>query len=238
MKASLFEKLRQPTTVVLSAGHGAGDTGTVNGDFKEADEAIIIVDEIAKQLKKKGITVDVVPHENGLKTAIKYVNARYDGGDAWAIEIHRGSTDGLPVKQASLRCGAYYYPSQGSTDRHLHGQRLETLWSSRHDLGAAGYGVGLHAIGMDPGHETGRPFARARLHGGRQFQAASPQAGENRGAIRIRSFHRRRLGRRNPSNRRLPRPLQVPPRDSCGSGSSDGSCDTGLDSARSAGVCL
>jgi N-acetylmuramoyl-L-alanine amidase len=97
MKTSLFEKLRQPTAVVLSAGHGAGDPGTVNGDFKEADEAIIIVDEIAKQLKKKGITVDVVPHENGLKTAIKYVNARYDAGDAWEIEIHRCSADGLPV---------------------------------------------------------------------------------------------------------------------------------------------
>jgi N-acetylmuramoyl-L-alanine amidase len=53
MKTSLFEKLRQPTTVVLSAGHGAGDPGTVNGDFKEADEAIIIVDAIAKQLKKR-----------------------------------------------------------------------------------------------------------------------------------------------------------------------------------------
>jgi len=116
MKTSLFEKLRQPATVVLSAGHGGGDPGKVNGDFKEADEAIILVDEIAKQLKKKGITVDVVPHESDLKTAIKWVNARYDGGDAWAIEIHRCSTDGLPVKQASLRCGVYYYPSQGSTE--------------------------------------------------------------------------------------------------------------------------
>jgi N-acetylmuramoyl-L-alanine amidase len=52
---------------VLSAGHGAGDPGTVNGNFKEADEAIIIVDEIAKQLKKKGITIDVVPHETASK---------------------------------------------------------------------------------------------------------------------------------------------------------------------------
>ena len=116
MKTSLFEKLRQPTTIVLSAGHGAGDPGTVNGKFKEADEAIILVDEIAKQLKKKGITIDVVPHESDLKTAIKYVNARYNEGDAWAIEIHRSSADGLPVKQASLRCGVYYYPSQASTE--------------------------------------------------------------------------------------------------------------------------
>ena len=116
MNTSLFEKLRQPTAVVLSAGHGGGDPGTVIGDFKEADEAMIMVDEIAKQLKKKGITVDVVPHENGLKTAIQYVNARYDTGDAWAIEIHRSSADGLPVKQGSLRCGVYYYPSQASTE--------------------------------------------------------------------------------------------------------------------------
>jgi N-acetylmuramoyl-L-alanine amidase len=82
MKTSLFEKLRQPTTIVLSAGYGAGDPGTVNGNFNEADEAIIMVDEIAKQLKKKGITVDVVPHDSSLKTAIKYVNGRYEGGDA------------------------------------------------------------------------------------------------------------------------------------------------------------
>ncbi len=116
MKTSLFEKLRQPTTVVFSAGHDAGDPGTVIGDFKEADEAIILVDEIAKQLKKKGITVDVVPHESDLKTAIKYVNARYNADDAWAIEIHRCSADGLPAKQASLRCGVYYYPSQASTE--------------------------------------------------------------------------------------------------------------------------
>ena len=38
---------------MLSAGHGDGDQGAVNGDFKEADEAIILVDEIAKQLKKR-----------------------------------------------------------------------------------------------------------------------------------------------------------------------------------------
>src|SRR5262245_22792923 len=116
MKTSLFEKLRQPTTIVLSAGHDAGDPGTVIGKFKEADEAIILVDETAKQLKKKGMTIDVVPHESSLKTAIKYVNARYNEGDAWAIEIHRSSADGLPVKKASLRCGVYYYPSQASTE--------------------------------------------------------------------------------------------------------------------------
>ena len=52
MKTSLLEKLRQPTAIVLSAGHGDGDPEALNGDFKEADEAIIMVDEIAKQLKK------------------------------------------------------------------------------------------------------------------------------------------------------------------------------------------
>ena len=108
MKTSLFEKLRQPTTIVLSAGHGAGDPGTVNGNFKEADEAIILVDEIAKQLKKRGITIDVVPHESSLKTAIKYVNARYDVNDAWAIEIHRSSADGLPVKASKMDCVAIF----------------------------------------------------------------------------------------------------------------------------------
>ena len=116
MKTSLFEKLRQPTTVVLSAGHGGGDPGTVNGNLKEADEAVIMVDEIAKQLKKKGITVDVVPHENGLKTAIRYVNARYDTGDAWAIEIHRSSADGLPSETGVVALWSVLLSSQASTE--------------------------------------------------------------------------------------------------------------------------
>ncbi len=113
-KPAGLENLRQPTTIVLSAGHGDGDPGAVNGEFKEADEAIMMVDEIAKQLKKAAITVDVVPHKNGLKGAIKYVNDRYDLGDAWAIEIHRDSADGLPVEQASLRCGVYYNLPRGA----------------------------------------------------------------------------------------------------------------------------
>src|SRR5437762_3650550 len=80
-------------------------------------------------------------------------------------------------------------------DWHLYGERLEALWSSRHELGTTGHGFALQAIGMDPGAGTGLAFARTRFHGGRQFQDASPQASENGGAILIRSFHRRRLRR-------------------------------------------
>ena len=122
MKTSLFEKLRQPTTLVLSAGHGGGDPGTVNGDFKEADEAVIIVDEIAKQLKKKDITIDVVPHENGLKSAIQYVNARYDTGDAWAIEIHRWLSGWSSSETGVVALWSVLLSQPGQhRDRHLYG---------------------------------------------------------------------------------------------------------------------
>ncbi|MGV3663127.1 MAG: N-acetylmuramoyl-L-alanine amidase [Prosthecobacter sp.] len=116
MKTSLFEKLRSPTTIVLSAGHGAGDPGAVNGTFKEAEQTVVIVDEIAKILRKEGVNVDVVPHTHGLADAIKHINQRHDAGTAWAIEIHRDSADGLPAEQASLRCGVYHYPNQGGTE--------------------------------------------------------------------------------------------------------------------------
>ena len=239
MKTSLFEKLRQPTTVVLSAGHGAGDPGTVIGDFKEADEAIIMVDEVAKQLKKKGITVDVVPHENGLKTAIQYVNARYDTGDAWAIEIHRSSADGLPAKQASLRCGVYYYPSQASTEIGIFiANALKrfgadgTSWA-RPDTESGFTRLGwirdtkpvahLLELGCMEGDNSKKHLLKlAKIATQSLYEAFTGVAWDD--------------GIERTGKSREPR--QAPSGNSCGSDSADGSRDTCLDSAGSAGVCL
>ena len=239
MKTSLFEKLRQPTTVVLSAGHGAGDPGTVIGDFKEADQAIIMVDEVAKQLKKKGITVDLVPHENGLKTAIQYVNARYDTGDAWAIEIHRSPADGLPVKQASLRCGVYYYPSQASTEIGIFmANALKrfgadgTSWA-RPDTESGFTRLGwirdtkpvahLLELGCMEGDNSKRHLLKlAKIATQSLYEAFTGVAWDDE----------------NRANCQIPRARQAPSGNSCGSGSADGSRDTCLESAGSAGVGL
>lgn len=107
MKTSNLSALQQPTKIVLSAGHGDGDPGAVNGPHKEADQAVVMVDKMASGLRERGVDVEVVPHERGLSGAIKWVNDRFKLGEAWVIEIHRDSAGGLSQDDASRRCGVY-----------------------------------------------------------------------------------------------------------------------------------
>lgn len=100
--------LRSVSTVVLSAGHGGSDPGACNGVHKERDQCIQIVKWMATRLQGHGIMVDVVPHQLGLNEGIRYVNARHKAGQAWALEIHRDSANGLSMEDASARCGIYY----------------------------------------------------------------------------------------------------------------------------------
>jgi N-acetylmuramoyl-L-alanine amidase len=100
--------LRSVSTVVLSAGHGGADPGACHGQHNERDQCIQIVDWMAARLQGHGIMVDVVPHQLGLGEGIRYVNARYPAGKAWALEIHRDSANGLNEADASTRCGIYY----------------------------------------------------------------------------------------------------------------------------------
>jgi peptidoglycan hydrolase-like protein with peptidoglycan-binding domain len=114
MRTSTLPQLQEPTTIVLAAGHGASDTGAEFGQFKERDEAIVIVDRMAADLRARGVTVEIAPHEEDTPASIRFVNERFGFGDAWVLEIHRDSASGLDPDDASLRCGIYYGTSEGS----------------------------------------------------------------------------------------------------------------------------
>lgn len=103
--------------IVLCAGHGGGDPGAVNGSMREADHNIYITDRIAKNLRDRGITVDVVPHNLGLADSIAWVNrqsypaySQSRNDNAWVIEIHRDANyPQLPQEQKDNQMGVYYF---------------------------------------------------------------------------------------------------------------------------------
>ncbi|GAB4146872.1 MAG: hypothetical protein OHK0017_07890 [Patescibacteria group bacterium] len=106
--------------IVLSAGHGAGDPGAVNGQHREADQCMYMVDRMAEMIRRAGIECDVVPHNQGLQGAINWVNARYKMGDAWVIEIHRDSTaNAASISQDRLlkQCGVYFFGGSAESQR-------------------------------------------------------------------------------------------------------------------------
>ncbi len=114
MKTSPLPALQRVATVILSAGHGGGDPGAVNGPHREADQAIMIVDWMADMLRRWQVPVHIVPHDLGLRDGIAWINARFSYGTTWALEIHRDSAEGLTVDDASYRCGIYTGASESS----------------------------------------------------------------------------------------------------------------------------
>jgi N-acetylmuramoyl-L-alanine amidase len=100
--------LKNVNKIILCAGHGGDDPGAVNGQFREADQTIYLVDKIADILRKGSINVDVVPHNLRLVPSIGWVNQRYTFGNSWAIEVHRNSAT-VSGNQADRECGAFYY---------------------------------------------------------------------------------------------------------------------------------
>ena len=119
MRTSNLPLLQEPTVIVLAGGHGAGDPGATNGAHKERDQAIKIVDFMAEEIRGRGgesVTVEVAPHEHDTEDTIQWVNARFGFGDAWVLEIHRDSAEGLSPDDASNRCGVYYGTSESSKD--------------------------------------------------------------------------------------------------------------------------
>lgn len=107
MNTSSLELLQAPGTIVLAAGHGAGDPGATFGSHKERDQAIVIVDAMAALLKARGVDVVIAPHGDDTDVTISWVNQRYSFGSAWVIEVHRDSASGLSEDDASRRCGVY-----------------------------------------------------------------------------------------------------------------------------------
>ena len=116
MNTSSLELLQAPETLVLAAGHGGGDPGATNGSFKERDQAIVIVDQMAALLGARGVDVVIAPHEDDTDVSIQWVNKKYDFGEAWVIEVHRDSASGLGQDDASRRCGVYTGTSSRSIE--------------------------------------------------------------------------------------------------------------------------
>lgn len=114
MNTSPLPALQRVATVILSAGHGGGDPGAVNGEHREADQAKLIVGWMADLLRLWHVPTIVVPHDLGLSAGIAWVNNRFGYGTTWALEIHRDSADGLAMGDASYRCGIYTGASASS----------------------------------------------------------------------------------------------------------------------------
>ena len=79
--------------ILLISGHGAGDSGacaTIKGvRYKEAEETIVMVKKIKKQLSKYNVAVDVYPtdrnaYEDAKKGCLKVDFSKYD----YVLEIH------------------------------------------------------------------------------------------------------------------------------------------------------
>ena len=105
MNTSSLALLQAPETLVLAAGHGGGDPGATNGNFKERDQAIVIVDQMAALLEARGVNIVIAPHEDDTDVSVQWVNGRYEFGEAWVIEVHRDSASGLGMNHATRRFG-------------------------------------------------------------------------------------------------------------------------------------
>lgn len=116
MRTSSLSLLKDPTVVVLTAGHGGGDPGATHGAHNERDQAIIITDRTAALLRRRGIEVEIAPHGDDTYHSIRWVNDNFGLGDAWVLELHRDSAHGLDADDASRRCGIYYGTSESSRD--------------------------------------------------------------------------------------------------------------------------
>ena len=116
MKGSPFEALAKVPVLILAAGHGGKDSGACSGPYREADEAIVLVELMAGLLRPVlgDAAVVIAPHAQDTHETIPWINARYKFGEAWAIEIHRDSADTIKEPDASLRCGIYHGSSQVS----------------------------------------------------------------------------------------------------------------------------
>lgn len=108
MNGSPIAALHGITRLVLAAGHGGKDPGACNGPHREADQAIVITDSIARLLIGAGMPVITAPHQHDTHESIPWINERYKFADTVAIEIHRDSANTIREPDASRRCGVYH----------------------------------------------------------------------------------------------------------------------------------
>lgn len=116
MKGSPLSVLARIPTLVLAAGHGAKDPGAVNEGHEEAAQAITIVNHMEELLRPAlGNALVIAPHSEDTHDSIRWINARYPAGTAWAVEVHRnaGIRPGHPA--ASGQCGLYHADHRNSS---------------------------------------------------------------------------------------------------------------------------
>jgi hypothetical protein len=113
--------------IFISAGHGGieqgvPDRGSVSGDATEAQEMILLRDQVVPELRSRGFEVLSVPDDQSLSQTIQWINSRARSGDV-ALEIHADAYSNPTVRGAS----AFYIAN--NTERKSHTNLLLTaLW--------------------------------------------------------------------------------------------------------------
>ncbi len=107
--------------IFLSAGHGgptgASDPGAIAGGTTEAQQMILLRDQIASELRSRGAEVLSVPDDLTLRQTIDWINPRARTGDV-ALEIHADAFSNPNVRGASC-----FYIANNS-ERKQHAEQL------------------------------------------------------------------------------------------------------------------
>jgi hypothetical protein len=108
--------------IFISAGHGGfeggrRDPGAIAGGTTEAQQMILLRDQIVPDLRSRGFEVFSVPDDLSLRQSIDWINARARSGDV-AVEIHADA-----FSSPSARGATAYYIS-GNSERKKHAELL------------------------------------------------------------------------------------------------------------------
>ena len=108
--------------IFLSAGHGGyeqgvRDLGVQVDRLSEAEQMILLRDDVERALRSRGITVLSVPDDLSLTQTITWINARARTGD-FALELHGDSSPNPAIRGMTT----YYIAS--NRDRQLHAELL------------------------------------------------------------------------------------------------------------------
>ncbi|HBB34528.1 MAG TPA: cell wall hydrolase [Cyanobacteria bacterium UBA8803] len=108
--------------IFISAGHGGieqggRDLGAIAGGTTEAQEMILLRDQVVPELRSRGFEVLSVPDDLSSAQSIQWINSRARPGDV-ALEIHTGSFSNPGVR------GATVYYIANNTERKNHADLL------------------------------------------------------------------------------------------------------------------
>ncbi len=102
--------------IVLDAGHGGSDPGTVGNGLKEADLTLDICERIKKRLERYQVVVSIAPRGE-LSERVKYANCCYA---ELFLSIHVNAGGGTGFE-------SYVYPEVGTRTRKLRDKIHDTI---------------------------------------------------------------------------------------------------------------